>query len=156
TGMLQVDRPDRSAASADHRYRKTLAVPACFFAPNPSNPMESEKLPICQSEVLAAVSTLCLSCKTAGKTRTLMHGLGFIWRISGEPRWPLLRTGFASGVAYVHHNATHTISAYQRLLFIHCSRQCSSAIRLSCGDDAHTPGTGPEHTYRYCHHVRNA
>src|SRR5215470_15551705 len=46
--MLQVDRPDRSAASTDHRYRKTLAVPACFFAPNPSNPMESEMLPINQ------------------------------------------------------------------------------------------------------------
>jgi len=39
------------------------------------------------SEVLAAVSTLCLSCKTAGKTRTLMHGLGFIWRISVQKHY---------------------------------------------------------------------
>jgi hypothetical protein len=33
-------------------------------------------------EVLVAVSTSRLSCKRAGKTRTLMSVLGFIWRIS--------------------------------------------------------------------------
>jgi hypothetical protein len=35
-------------------------------------------------EVLVAVSTSRLSCKKAGKPRTLMPGLGFIWRISDE------------------------------------------------------------------------
>ena len=34
-------------------------------------------------EVLVAVSTSRLSCKRAGKTRTLMPVWGFIWRISG-------------------------------------------------------------------------
>jgi hypothetical protein len=37
----------RSAASADHRYRKTLAAPA-FFCSESINPMESEMLPIDQ------------------------------------------------------------------------------------------------------------
>jgi hypothetical protein len=47
TGTCQVDRPDCLAASADHRYPTTLAAPAAF-APNPSNPMDSEVLPIDQ------------------------------------------------------------------------------------------------------------
>jgi hypothetical protein len=45
TGTFQVDRPDRLAASADHDIEKPW-LPPHVFAPNPSNPMESEMLPI--------------------------------------------------------------------------------------------------------------
>jgi hypothetical protein len=44
---FRADRPDRLAASADHRYQKTWMSPHAF-APNPSKPMESEMLPIDQ------------------------------------------------------------------------------------------------------------
>ena len=41
TGTFRVDRPNRLAASADHRYRKTLAAPACFCSES-IQPMESQ------------------------------------------------------------------------------------------------------------------
>jgi hypothetical protein len=41
TGTFQVDRADRLAALADHQYQKPW-LPPHAFAPNPSNPMESE------------------------------------------------------------------------------------------------------------------
>jgi len=46
------------------------------------------------TEVLVAVSTSRLSCKRAGKTRTLMPVWGFIWRISAKTR----ELGFATMV----------------------------------------------------------
>jgi len=49
-------------------------------------------------EVLVAVSTSRLSCKRAGKTRTLMP----VWDSSGESRVDVLRKFVADGLADLH------------------------------------------------------
>jgi len=67
-----------------------------------------------------AVSTSRLSCKRAGKTRTLMPVLGYIWRISVKRRLSWLescQSGLSSALAVPvvpeHDNRTNTAERFK-------------------------------------------